>query len=196
MADALPPPQQDGRADRRAHRTLLLIAAVCMAPIVASYTIYYFFPREPTANHGTLLPAAPAPAIAGVTPEGAPFALADVRGRWAVVIGSAGACEAACARGLYATRQARTMQGREQERVIRILLVADGAPPRQDLLAEHPGLVVARVAPAVLAALPGGPAGIFIVDPLGNLVLRYPEDPDIKGLAGDLARLLRASRIG
>ena len=138
MADALPPPQQDGRADRRAHRTLLLIAAVCMAPIVASYTIYYFFPREPTANHGTLLPAAPAPAIAGVTPEGAPFALADVRGRWAVVIGSAGGCEAACARGLYATRQARTMQDREQERVIRILLVADGAPPPQDLLAAAP----------------------------------------------------------
>ena len=63
-------------------RTLLLIAAVCMAPIVASYTIYYFFPREPTANYGTLLPAGPAPAIAGVTPDGAPFALADLHGRW------------------------------------------------------------------------------------------------------------------
>jgi hypothetical protein len=196
MADAVPPAPQDKRAVRRAHHTLLLIAAVCMAPIVASYMIYYFFPQEPTANHGALLPAAPAPAIAGVTREGAPFALADLHGRWAVVIVSTGGCEIACGRGLYATRQARTMQGREQERVMRVLLVADGAPPRQELLAEHPGLVVARVASAALVALPGGPAGIFIVDPLGNLVLRYPEDPDIKGLAGDLARLLRASRIG
>jgi hypothetical protein len=195
MADA-PPPLPDKHADRRAHHTLMLIAAVCMAPIVASYTIYYFYPRTPTANYGTLLPAAPVPAISGVTPEGAPFAFADLHGRWAIVMGSAGACEAACARELYATRQARTMQGRDQDRVTRVLLVADGPPPRQDLLAQHPGIVVARVASAALAALPGGPSGIFIVDPLGNLVLRYPEDLDIKRLAGDLARLLRASRIG
>ena len=196
MADALPPSSQGGRADRRGPATLLLIAVVCIAPIVASYAIYYFFPRQPETNYGTLLPAAPAPAITGATPEGTPFALADQRGRWAIVISSTGACESACARELHATRQARTMQGREQDRVTRVLLVADGAPPPQELLALHPGLVVARVSPSALAALPGGPAGIYIVDPLGNLVLRYPDDPDIKRLAGDLGRLLRASRIG
>jgi hypothetical protein len=194
MADALPP--KSGGARTSGRLTLLLIAAVCLAPIVASYTVYYLFPREPAVNYGTLLPAAPAPAITGTTPDGSPFAVADLRGRWALVIGSAGACEAACARLLYATRQARTMQGREQDRVARVLLVADGAPLSQELLAQHPGLVVARVAPAALAALPGGPAGVYIVDPLGNLVLRYPDDPDIKRLAGDLSRLLRASRIG
>jgi len=194
MADALPP--KSGGARTSGRLTLLLIAAVCLAPIVASYTVYYLFPREPAVNYGTLLPAAPAPAITGTTPDGSPFAVADLRGRWALVIGSAGACEAACARLLYATRQARTMQGREQDRVARVLLVADGAPLSQELLAQHPGLVIARVAPAALAALPGGPAGVYIVDPLGNLVLRYPDDPDIKRLAGDLSRLLRASRIG
>ena len=196
MTDPLPPPPRDERADRRGRMTLLLIAAVCLAPIVASYTIYYLFPREPAVNYGTLLPAAPAPPITGTTPEGAPFALAETRGRWTLVIGNSGACEAACVRLLYATRQARTMQGREQDRVIRVLLVTDGAPPAQELLAQHPGLTVARVAPDALAALPDGPAGVYIVDPLGNLVLHYPVDPDIRRLSGDLARLLRASSIG
>ncbi len=122
------------------------------------------------------------PAIAGTTPEGAPFAFATMRGRWVLLIVSPGACEAACERLLYATRQARTIQGREQDRVARVLLVADGAPPAPELLAQHPGLSVARVAPAALAALPAGPAGIYIVDPLGNLVLHYSDDPDIKRL--------------
>jgi hypothetical protein len=36
----------------------------------------------------------------------------------------------------------------------------------------------------------------YLVDPLGNLVLRYPEDPDVKGMAKDIGRLLKASRIG
>ena len=97
MPDAPTSSSQGVHAGRRGRATLLLIAAVCLAPIVASYTIYYLYPREAAVNYGTLL-AVPAPAIAGSAPEGAPFALADLRGRWAFVIGSAGACEAACAR--------------------------------------------------------------------------------------------------
>ena len=51
--------------------------------------------------------------------------------------------------------------------------------------------------PALLAALPAAPeGGIFLVDPLGNLILRYPADPDIKKLHKDIGRLLYASRIG
>ncbi|MEO8675825.1 MAG: hypothetical protein ABI569_09610, partial [Casimicrobiaceae bacterium] len=68
--------------------------------------------------------------------------------------------------------------------------------PSRELRAQHPGLVVARVPERVLATLPGTTPGIWLIDPLGNLVLYYPADPDIKGLAKDLTRLLRASRIG
>ncbi|NDP43486.1 MAG: cytochrome C oxidase subunit I, partial [Aromatoleum sp.] len=64
------------------------------------------------------------------------------------------------------------------------------------LLDDHPGLVVARAPAARVAALPGGPNAIVVIDPLGNLVLRYAENPDIKGLGRDLTRLLKASRIG
>ena len=63
-------------------------------------------------------------------------------------------------------------------------------------LAQHPGLVVAQVGETARAALPGGTGAIFLIDPLGNLVLRYGADPDIKGISKDLTRLLKASGIG
>ncbi|MEP7183691.1 MAG: hypothetical protein ABI886_16035 [Betaproteobacteria bacterium] len=194
MSEPVPP--RDPATSRRAKRTLLLIAAVCIAPVVASYAAYYLFPREAQVNYGTLLPTALAPTVEGARLSGAPFRLADLSGRWLLVAKAGGGCDAACARVLYATRQARTMQGRDQERIVRVWLVTDGATPSPGLVDEHPGLVVARVPAAAAAALPGGPNSIVVVDPLGNLVLRYSEDPDIKGIGRDLSRLLKASRIG
>ena len=181
---------------RRGRRTLLLLAAVVIAPVIASYTAYYFFPRESKTNYGTLLPTTPAPALDGKGADGAPFRISDLRGRWVLLIADGGRCDAVCQRKLYATRQARTMQGAEQERVVRLWLVTDETPPDAALLSQHPGLVVARVSQADVTALPGGADAIYLIDPLGNLVLRYADDPDIKGINRDLARLLKVSRIG
>ena len=111
------------RERRAARRTLLLIAAVTLAPVVASYTVYYFFPREPAANYGTLLPTAPIAGIEGTRPDGSPFRLDELRGRWVLLAQGGGNCDAGCERRLYATRQARTMQGKEQDRIVRVLLV-------------------------------------------------------------------------
>jgi hypothetical protein len=188
------PAASRGDSDRRARRTLALLALVCIAPVATSYAIYYWFPRSAQVNYGTLLPTAPAPAIEGNTAEGT-FRLADLRGRWVLLLAARGGCDAACERLLYATRQARTMQGKDQDRVVRALLTDDAGALPAALLAQHPGLVVVGGARGV-AALPGGGKGPVLVDPLGNVVLSYPEDPDIRGLAGDLSRLLRASRIG
>jgi hypothetical protein len=181
---------------RGGRRTLLLIAAVTLAPVIASYAAYYLFPRSPEANYGTLLPTAPIEGIEGTRPDGSRFRLEDLRGRWVLLAHGRGECDASCERRLYATRQARTMQGREQERVVRAWLVVGDVAPAPALLAQHPGLVVARVADTAPALLPGGAGALYLIDPLGNLVLRYGEDPDIKGIAKDLSRLLKASRIG
>ena len=76
-------------------------------------------------------------------------------------------------------------------------LVGGDAAPSAALLAQHPGLVVgSRAGRASRRDCPAGAASLYLVDPLGNLVLRYPDDPDIKGIARDLTRLLKASRIG
>jgi len=197
MPDGIPPAgRETPRASRRGRHTLAWIAAVTLAPIVASYAVYYFFPRPATANYGSLLPTAPIPGVEGTRPDGSPFRLDDLRGQWVLVVQGSGDCDAACERRLYATRQARTMQGKERERIARVFLRTGGAELPEALVAQHPELVVARITPSVAAKFPGGPGSLYLVDPLGNLVLRYPDDPDIKKMAGDLTRLLKASRIG
>jgi cytochrome oxidase Cu insertion factor (SCO1/SenC/PrrC family) len=140
------------------------------------------------------------PAIAGKYPDGKPFALVELRGKWVLLVVSGSDCGDACQRALHATRVARTIQGREQGRVVRAWLQSAAAPPPPaELLAGDPALVAARAASIELARLPigaGGAAGILLLDPHGNLVLRYGDDPDIERMAKDLERLLRASQIG
>jgi hypothetical protein len=186
----------DGARARKGRLTLVLIACAALAPLVAAYTFYYLLPRSASTNYGTLLSVAPAPAIEGTRADGSAFRLDELHGKWVVVATSGAKCDASCERMLYATRQARTMQGKDQDRVVRAWLVVGDDAPAQILVAQHPGLIVAHVSARALASFPGGVSSVYIVDPLGNLVLQYPQDPDIKGLARDLSRLLLASQIG
>jgi hypothetical protein len=173
-----------------------LLAAVAIAPVVASYTAYYLIPREKRTNYGELLPTVPAPDIAGVRADGRAFALSQLRGKWVLVVSAPGKCDESCAQALYATRQARTIQGREMERVQRVWLVTGADTPDPALVSAHPDLEVARVTREALAGLPAGIDRIYVIDPLGNFVLAFPADPDIKKAARDVERLLKASRIG
>lgn len=182
--------------DRRARRMLLAIAAVVAAPLLLAVFFYYFAPPGERSNYGELLPTVPAPAVQGTRADGTPFDLARERGHWTVLLSAPGACDAGCVQALYATRQARTMQGRDRERVQRVWLAGDGRAPDARLLAEHPDLIVVATTPSALAALPRGRDPIYLVDPAGNQVLAWPRNPDIKALARDLARVLKASRIG
>ena len=169
---------------------LIILALACISPFVASFALYYWWtPPGGQVNYGSLIEARKFP-IEALASEG-------VRGKWLLVTADAAACEPRCQAKLYATRQSRTMTGKVRDRVVRVwLLTADGTPDPA-LLAQHPDIVVARVDGAVLAALaPDFASAIWIVDPLGNLILRYPSEPDIKGLYKDLARLLLASRVG
>jgi hypothetical protein len=189
----IPPIPPQARAKGR--RTLLLLALVVITPVIASYSSYYLFPREQRTNYGELL-ATPAPALAGTRADGQPFALAQLKGKWVLAAGAPGACDASCAGALHATRQARTIQGREMERVQRIWLVTDDVVPDPALLAQHPDLLVVHMPRSAAAALPAGPDRIYLIDPLGNLVLAFPAVPDIRKVAKDIERVLKASRIG
>ena len=178
----------------RTRRLLLLLVAIALAPVVLAYLAYYEWPRDARVNYGELLTGT-MPTIAGTgATDGTPFDSATLRGRWIVLFAASGDCAGTCANALYASRQARTIQNAQRERVVRVWLVTDSARPRAALLAEHPDLVAVRTnAPP---ALPRGADAIYLVDPHGNFVLAWPSKPDIKAMAKDLGRLLRASSIG
>ena len=195
MNEPVKPPLSPG-ARAKGRRTLLLLAAVAIAPVVVSYSAYYLFPREQRTNYGELLTTAPAPPLAGTRADGQHFALEQLHGKWLLIVGATGACDAQCTQALHATRQARTIQGREMERVQRVWLVTDDAVPDPALLSQHPDLLVVRAARLTVEGLPAGADRIYLIDPLGNMVLAFPRDPDIKKVAKDIERVLRASRIG
>jgi len=184
------------RTTARNRRLIVLMVAIAIAPVALSYLTYYFWPRDARVNYGELLARQTLAPIVGARPDGARFDTDALRGRWLMLFAAPGACDAACTGALYAMRQARTIQNAERDRVLRVWLVTDDAMPSESLLAAHPDLAVAHVAASSIAAWPRGDRAIYVVDPLGNFVLAWPSKPDIKAMAKDLERLLRASSIG
>jgi len=168
---------------------LLLVGAVCAAPLLAGWILYlsHWTPRA-TGNYGELIPPRP---LSGP-------ALDALRGKWVLVAFDAAACDAYCEKKLYFMRQVRKAQGKESERIERLWIVTDAAAPRPELLAAIEGTRIFRPRNSALAGeFPGNPAQhIYLVDPLGNLMLRFPPDPDPSGMVKDLQRLLKYSKFG
>jgi len=181
---------------KRNLRTLWAILAVCAAPVVASFAAYYLMPAREGTSYGELLPTQAAPHLTGTNDDGRAWTLEGEKGRWVIVVVAPAACDDACAARLYATRQARTMQGRERERVLRVWLATGDGAANAARRADHPDVEVIRADPRATERLPRGVEAVYLVDPLGNQVLAWPAAPDIRGVARDLAKLLKASRIG
>lgn len=184
--------------DRSSRRTLLLLALIAAAPMVAAYVAYYWLTPSARTNYGELVAAGPIPDFPAQALDGTNFPLSKLRGKWVLLMVDKGACEENCLRKLYAMRQARTMQNREQDRIARVWLISDATTPAPELLKQHPDLYAARADTKDLQSLSSDTleSHLFLFDPLGNVVMRYGADPDIKRLSQDLVRLLKASRIG
>lgn len=178
---------------RKSRRTLLLILLVAVAPVLGAYIAFYFWKPAAGANYGELI--RPAAQVDWQTLRGlqdAPLDATPLRGRWVLAYVGGQSCDAACEQALYLTRQVRTAQAKEVERVVRVWLLPDGASPAEALLAQHPGLILAK-ANAALAPEIGR---VVLIDPQGNLMMRFPAQLDPKGMIGDLKRLLKYSRLG
>ena len=184
----------------RSNRTLWLVAAVCVAPFVASFAAYYFYQPEGRLNYGELMADRQLPVTALKLVDGTAFSLAQLRGKWLFVTADDAACDAYCEKKLWQIRQVRKTQGKYPERIERVWLVTGGGRPAARLHAEYEGTWMVDAAGAsLLRALPYSGAladHIYLVDPLGNLVLRYPRDADPGRMKKDLERLLKVSRIG
>jgi cytochrome oxidase Cu insertion factor (SCO1/SenC/PrrC family) len=179
---------------------LLAIAVLCIAPFIAALIAYYWWQPQGGMNYGELIPARPLidPPLRHLDQRA--FSLSELKGRWILLQLDQADCAAECRAKLYNMRQVRLAQGREMERVERVWLILDEAPLETQLMREYDGTRLLRAARSpLLAAFP--PAGamrdhIYVIDPLGNLMLRFPKNADPRKMQKDLARLLKASRIG
>jgi cytochrome oxidase Cu insertion factor (SCO1/SenC/PrrC family) len=185
---------------RRRNTTLWLIVALAAAPAVASYLLYYFWPPTRTVNYGDLIEPRPLPDPALALADGSAFQLSRLRGKWVLVSLDSGRCDARCERKLLFMRQLRLTQGKEMERVERLWLIVDDVAPRPEAIAPFAGTWVVPAAGAgLLERFPAAGAAadhIYIIDPLGNVMMRFPRDPEPSRMIKDLTRLLKASRIG
>ena len=190
---------------QRGRWTLLLIAFICAAPVIGSYLTYYVIkPKGGTTSYGTLVePQRPIPESLVVTGEdGKPMKLASLRGRWLMISVDGSACDKACVTKLYFMRQVRATQAGERERIVNVWLRTDSAevPDVVKHAYDDTEMLIADPA-AVTAWLPTANGTkvtdhIFMVDPNGNLMMRFPANPDPSKIKGDVTKLLKWSSIG
>lgn len=186
---------------RRTPWQAIILVLLFFGPLLAAWILYFHSDWRPgeLSVHGELIdPAVPLAAADGTGGD-------DVfHGHWSLLYVSPGPCEEDCEQALYRMRQTDVALGRRGARVETVFLPLGTLPDAEFLATEHPKLVVlppgsdaagilAESLPA--AARPDG-TGIFVVDPLGNLMMRFDLESDAKGMYEDLKKLLRISRIG
>lgn len=184
---------------------MLALMAVCSAPVMLSYFMYYVAqPKGGVTNYGTLIaPARPMPMINVTTLGGATVPLASLKDQWLIVSVGAGACDAACEKRIYWQRQLREVMGRDKERIERIWLVSDDAAVAPRLAAQvhapHNDAQAFRMSARDIADWLKPETGraaqdhLYVVDPFGNWMMRWPADMDASRAKRDIHKLLRAS---
>ena len=195
----------------RARLTLILVVALFLLPVVAATYLYVsgWRPEGKSLQHGELLqPARPLGDAELTGADGAPYRFRALRGKWALVYFNPLPCTDICRNNLYKMQQVRLAQGRDAPRVERVMIVAGASSAAlRELAQQNPGLIVASGAQATLQALArefvssqgtalDAPGRVYLIDPIGNLVLSYAPDADPSGMRKDLARLLRLSQVG
>ncbi len=195
--------------DMEARRTgsgrwkMLAVFLVCAAPVLASYFTYYVVRPEGRRNFGELIePQRPLPDLASVSLTGQKSSLRALKGQWLLLSVAGGACDEVCSHHLYLQRQLRESLGKDKDRLDWIWLIADDQPVPDKLLPALKEATVLRVASVDLSTWLVPASGhqlaqhLYLVDPMGNWMMRFPADFDIASAAKakrDLDRLLRAS---
>lgn len=178
---------------------LIGLAVLFIGPVVAAFWLYFGSDWRPAgqAAHGELISPAIELPDNPLLEKGAPR-LRDV---WSLIVVAPADCSEACRKALFETRQFRLALGKERDRVQRVWIVEGGAPDAQFLAAEHPNLVIMDSSASVGADMiskidRSSEVDIYVVDPFGNLMMRFPADLGMRGMHTDMKKLLKLSTIG
>ncbi len=203
---SMPSPALDANARRTAagRWKMFAVLAVCAAPVVASYFTYFVIRPQARSNYGDLItPPREIPsrlALSALTGE--PVAPTSLRGQWLLVVVGDAACDSGCEDRLFLQRQLRETLGKDKDRVDKVWLVTDGGIPRPEVLkaiSQGQPTQVLRVSRDELGKWLAPAEGhrleehFYIVDPLGQWMMRAPTAPDPRKLKRDVDRLLSAS---
>lgn len=194
---------------------MILIVLISLAPVVAALLAYYMpslgLRPEGSTNYGTLVqPQRPMPdarALPLTDQQGEAFDLQSLRGQWLLVTADSAACPESCIRKLFILRNSHASQGKDVERLSRIWFVLDDQDIDPQVLDAYRGTHMLRAQPDDLAdflshtTVSGDTsdplkAPMWIIDPLGNLMMEFPADSDPLKVRDDIRKLLRNSRIG
>lgn len=188
-----------------ARRAILLVVTILAMPFVLGGALYYFGWRpSSTGNYGELLqPPLPLPERGLLRPDGREMPTSELKGKWLLVLAGDGRCDPVCLQRLHDMRQIQVSLNKEMGRLRRVWLGAEVAhdPAMAHLARTYPDLLIATPAPGAAGegwrtALDARQPRLYVVDPLGNVVLRYPDSPDLKGVRHDVERLLKYSWVG
>jgi len=192
MTSALPAP-------KNSHRTLLLLVAVFVLPFVIGTGLFWSGWRpEKFANHGELLqPPRLLPESGLSHADGRPLPTSELLGKWLLVMPVDQTCDATCQHNLQQMRQVYIALNKEQSRLQRVFISSGASDPAVERMQQDfPDIVVASaMGTAWRSALDGNGQTIYVVDPLGNIMMRYGDPADMRGVLKDLERLLKYSWI-
>jgi hypothetical protein len=182
---------------------MLAVFLVCAAPVIASYFMYYVVRPEGRRNFGELIePQKPLPDLSTQSLLGTKASLKTLKDQWLLISVSGGACDEACARHLYLQRQLLEGMGKEKDRIDWIWLIQDEGTVPAKILPALKDATVLRLPMNEIATWLVPAKGrklndhLYLVDPMGNWMMRFPADLDLSTASKakkDMERLLRAS---
>jgi hypothetical protein len=195
--------QADAQRTRMGRWKMIAMLLICASPVIASYFTYYVLRPEGRRNYGELIePQKDMPQATVKDLQGQPVPLASLKGQWLLVNVASGACAEPCQKNLYFQRQLREILGRDKDRLDRVWLLTDDAPVDPNLLPALKMAHVLRMDSATLQSWISPAKGhalqdhLYVVDPMGNFMMRFPANMDVDSASKakrDLERLLKAS---
>ncbi|MEI6191710.1 MAG: hypothetical protein WCP13_01345 [Nitrosomonadaceae bacterium] len=179
---------------------MLLLMLLMGAPIILSYLLYFLGTPSGSVNYGELMETKPLPEAILHRIDNTSFSINQLRGKWVLLVIDSGVCEESCRKKLYYMRQVRLSQKTEMQRIERVLLIDDDRIPEINIEKEFKGTwLINAKNNKLLGAIPAKVSQhdhIYVIDPLGNLMMRFPKDVDPSLMLKDLKRLLKISQIG
>ena len=199
--------EQTQQKPKRNPYTPWFVVLAFVAPVVASYTLYFLgFSPPAFSNKGELLdPIVDVKAFSLMDDARQLLVRDDITvHKWHMIIFTGAECDEACNQALYNMRQINIAVGKHANRLRRLVvhLEQPDAAFRALVSKEYPDARHAYASDKVIeAALQGVGADfrdneIYIMDPLGNIMLRFTREQSYKDLMHDLNKMFKVSQIG